>query len=282
MGTPWSWMWLAGCGTGLTSIGSMARVFITGSADGLGLELGRQLQARGREVVLHGRSADRAAQAAAAVPGAHGTVAGDLASVRETKQLAGQAHELGPFDAVVHNAGVGFRGGREVTEDGVEHVFAVNVLAPYVLTGLLPAPRLIYLSSGLHHRGDPDLEDLSWEGRPWNPMQAYCDSKLLDVALAFAVARRWPEVISDAVEPGWIATKMGGSGAPGTLEEGVQTQLWLLRSGAPEAQQSGQLFSHCAPTPANPRAHDAALQEELLDVCQRVSGVSLPDAVTAR
>jgi hypothetical protein len=108
------------------------------------------------------------------------------------------------------------------------------------------------------------------------------EGKLLDVALAFAVARRWPEVISDAVEPGWIATKMGGSGAPGTLEEGVQTQLWLLRSGAPEAQQSGQLFSHCAPTPANPRAHDAALQEKLLDVCQRVSGVSLPDAVTAR
>ncbi len=260
----------------------MARVLITGSADGLGLELGRQLQARGDEVVLHGRSAARVAQAATAVPGAHGTVAGDLASVAETRQIAEQAHELGPFDAVVHNAGVGFRERREVTEDGVEHVFAVNVLAPYILTGLLAARSHIYLSSGLHERGNPDLGDLAWERRGWNPMQAYCDSKLLDVALAFAVARRWPEAISNAVEPGWIATKMGGSGAPGTLEEGVQTQLWLLTSEAPEAQQSGELFSRCAPTAANPRAHDTALQERLLDVAERVSGVSLPDSVTAR
>jgi NAD(P)-dependent dehydrogenase (short-subunit alcohol dehydrogenase family) len=253
----------------------MARVLITGSADGLGLELGRELDSGGHEVVLHGRSAERAAQAAAAVPGALGAVAGDLASVSETRQLAEQAEKLGPYDGVVHNAGVGFRDTRQVTEDGVEHVFAVNVLAPYVLTALVPAPRLIYLSSGLHQRGHPDLGDLAWERR-WNPMQAYCDSKLLDVVLAFAVARRWPAVISSAVEPGWIATKMAGPGAPGTLEEGAQTQLWLLTGEAREAQRSGQLFSDRAPVAAHPRAGDIALQDQLLAVCERVSGVSLP------
>jgi NAD(P)-dependent dehydrogenase (short-subunit alcohol dehydrogenase family) len=155
----------------------MARVFITGSADGLGLELGRQLQAGGHEVVLHGRSPERAAQAAGAVPGSYGSLAGDLSSLQETKDLAAQAADLGSFDAVVHNAGLGFRERRAATEDGVEHVFAVNVLAPYVLTALLPVSRLVYLSSGLHQRGQPDLDDLAWEHRRWNPMQAYCDSK---------------------------------------------------------------------------------------------------------
>lgn len=254
----------------------MARVLITGSADGLGLELGRELAAGGHEVVLHGRSAERAADAAAAVPGALGAVAGDLASVSQTTDLARQARELGPYDGVVHNAGVGFREPRRVTEDGVEHVFAINVLASYVLTALVPAPRLIYLSSGLHQRGDPDLHDLAWERRSWDAMQAYCDSKLLDVVLAFAVARLWPRVISSAVEPGWIATKMAGVGAPGTLDEGVQTQLWLLTSGAAEAQRSGQLFSRRAPVSAHPRAADAAFQDQLLAVCEQVSGVSLP------
>jgi NAD(P)-dependent dehydrogenase (short-subunit alcohol dehydrogenase family) len=259
----------------------MARMLITGSADGLGLELGRELDADGHEVVLHGRNPERAAQGRAAVPGAIGSLPGDLSSVAQTQRLAEQTRELGPYDAVVHNAGLGFRERRAITEDGVEHVFAVNVLAPYVLTALLRAPRLVYLSSGLHQRGQPDLADLAWEHRQWNPMQAYCDSKLLDVALAFAVARRWPEVISSAVEPGWIATKMGGSGAPGTVSEGVQTQLWLVTGDDPDAQHSGQLFHDLGPTPAN-RREDRGLQDQLLAVCAQVSGVSLPESAPSR
>jgi NAD(P)-dependent dehydrogenase (short-subunit alcohol dehydrogenase family) len=254
----------------------MARVLITGSADGLGLELGRALDADGHEVVLHGRSPERAAQARAAVPGASGSVAGDLASVTQTKQLGARAHELGPYDAVVHNAGLGFREQRAVTEDGVEHVFAVNVLAPYILTAVIAAPRLIYLSSGLHRRGDPDLDDPAWEHRRWNPMQAYCDSKLLDIALAFAVAGRWPGALANAVEPGWIATKMGGPGAPGTLDEGVATQRWLATSDDPAATQSGRLFYERRSEEPSPLAKDVGLQDTLLAVCEQVSGVSLP------
>ena len=253
----------------------MSRVFITGSADGLGLELGRELVDDGHEVVLHGRSPERAAQAQAVVPGAAGALAGDLASVAETKQLAGAAQELGTCDAVIHNAGLGYRERHTVTADGVEHVFAVNVLAPYILTALVPARRLVYLSSGLHQRGNPRLDDLAWETRRWNPMQAYCDSKLLDIALALGVARRWPEVISHAVEPGWIATKMGGRGAPGTLDEGVQTQLYLL-SGEGAARPSGRLYNRSRAIDANPRAADVRLQDRLIEVCGRVSDVPLP------
>jgi NAD(P)-dependent dehydrogenase (short-subunit alcohol dehydrogenase family) len=250
----------------------MARVFITGSADGLGLELA----ADGHEVVLHGRSPERAAQAQGAVPGAVDALPGDLASVAETRELAARARQLGPYDAVVHNAGLGYRERHTVTADGVEHVFAVNVLAPYVLTALVPARRLLYLSSGLHQRGNPRLDDLAWETRRWNPMQAYCDSKLLDTALAFAVAQRWPEVIAAAVEPGWIATKMGGSGAPGTLAEGVDTQRWLATSDDAAADTSGRLLHERRVQEPSPLAQDAGLQGQLIEVCAQVSGVDLP------
>src|SRR5689334_20886298 len=112
----------------------MARAFITGSADGLGLELARRLQAAGHEVVLHGRDQQRARDARAALPHALGAVSGDLASVAQTRRLSESANQLGPYDLVVHNAGVYRRARPELTEDGVEHTFGVNVLAPYVLT----------------------------------------------------------------------------------------------------------------------------------------------------
>jgi NAD(P)-dependent dehydrogenase (short-subunit alcohol dehydrogenase family) len=257
-------------------------VLITGSADGLGLELGRELAEDGHEVVLHGRSEQRASEAAAAIPGAMAAVAGDLSSVADTCRLAERAEDHGPFDAVVHNAGLGYRESRRVTDDGVEHVFAVNVLAPYVLTALVPAPRLVYLSSGLHQRGEPRLDDLAWATRPWDPMQAYSDSKLLDVVLAFAVARRWPEAFAGAVDPGWIATKMGGAGAPGTLAEGVDTQRWLLTSDDPQASQSGRLFRGRREQRPHRDAESHALQDELVEVCAQASGVSLPESAPSR
>jgi len=105
------------------------------------------------------------------------------------------------------------------TVDGLPHVFATNTLVPYILTALIRKPkRLVYLSSGMHRGGDPSLKDLLWRERPWNGSSAYADSKLHDAILAFAVARRWPEVLSNAVEPGWVPTKMGGPDAPDGLE----------------------------------------------------------------
>jgi NAD(P)-dependent dehydrogenase (short-subunit alcohol dehydrogenase family) len=167
----------------------MSKLLITGSSDGLGLMAARRLLAAGHEVILHARNEARARDAQTAVPSAHGMVIGALASVAETRGLAAQANRLGPFDAVIHNAGVGDRGRRIETVDGLEHIFAINVLAPYLLTALIERPkRLVYLSSGMHRGGDPDLTDLQWKRRRWNGTQAYSDSKLFDAVLAFALA----------------------------------------------------------------------------------------------
>jgi NAD(P)-dependent dehydrogenase (short-subunit alcohol dehydrogenase family) len=115
----------------------MSRVLITGSAQGLGLLAARQLIERGHEVVLHGRNPARARDARGAAPGAAGVVVGDLGSIEQTRQVAAQANASGRFDAVIHNAGVYRERARVETVDGLAHVFAVNVLAPYLLTALI-------------------------------------------------------------------------------------------------------------------------------------------------
>jgi NAD(P)-dependent dehydrogenase (short-subunit alcohol dehydrogenase family) len=254
----------------------VARVFITGSADGLGKVTAQRLVAAGHEVVLHARQSLRAQDAAAAVPGARTVLIGDLTSVAETKALAEQANALGRFDAVIQNAAVGYGEPHVGTEDGVERVFAVNVLAPYVLAALLERPgRMIFLGSGMHSGGEPDLSDLAWKRRGWNGSKAYADSKLLDIALAFALAQLWPEVRCNAVDPGWVPTKMGGPSAPGDLGQGVATQVWLAVSDDPSAQVSGRYFHHQALRDAHPTASDPRLQDELLRVCAQVSGVRL-------
>src|SRR4030088_3851530 len=195
----------------------MARIFITGSADGLGQLAARRLVALGHDVVLHGRNRDRAVQALRAVPGARTALDGDLASIEATRALARQANEAGPFQAIIHNAGVYHSGAeRRETVDGLDDIFAINALAPYLLTALIQGPRrLIYMTSGLHQSGNADVRDLQWRQRRWNGSQAYADSKLFDLVLAFAVARLWPHVLSNAVDPGWARTKMGGPPPPG-------------------------------------------------------------------
>jgi NAD(P)-dependent dehydrogenase (short-subunit alcohol dehydrogenase family) len=256
----------------------MSRIFITGSADGLGRLAALRLVGQGHRVILHGRSEERARQAITAVPGAESVLVGDLASLRETKHLAVQVNDAGPVDAVIHNAGLGYRGDhRVVTEDGLSQLFAVNTLAPYVLTALiLRPPRLIYLSSGLHRSGDTSLDDLNWEQRPWNGMQAYSDTKLHDAMLASAVARRWPGGLANALEPGWVATKMGGPGAPDDLEAGAETQAWLAVSEEPGARVSGKYFFHLKEKKPHPAVHQVELQDKLLAACARLSGVAFP------
>ena len=255
----------------------MTKVLITGSADGLGLMAARLLIDGGHAVTLHARDEARASEALSAAPGAAGVLTGDLASIRQTRALADHANAAGPFDAVIHNAGVGYREPLRVeTEDGLAHVFQINVLAPYLLTALIAAPtRLVYLSSGLHRSGDPALEDLQWRRRDWNGMQAYSDSKLFDVVLAFAVARRRPATLSNALEPGWVATKMGGPGAPDDLDQGAETQVWLAVSDDPDAAVSGRYFYHRRLREAHPAASDAEVQDELLHACEHITGTAL-------
>jgi NAD(P)-dependent dehydrogenase (short-subunit alcohol dehydrogenase family) len=256
----------------------MARILITGSADGLGLMAAQLLAAQHHEVVLHARNPSRTVDARAALPGAAAVITGDLSTVDGMGQVADAANAAGPYQAVIHNAGIGYREPRRtVTVDGLSQLFAVNVLAPYLLTALIEMPpRLVYLSSGMHRGGNPNLDDLQWEHRTWSGAQAYSDSKLLDVVLAFAVARRRPDVLSNALEPGWVATKMGGPGAPDDLSLAPVTQAWLAVSDDADALVSGCYFRYQHLRQTNPAAHDTHLQDRLVEVCAALTGTALP------
>jgi len=233
---------------------------------------------QGHAVVLHARNEKRGQEALAAVPGAEAVVIGDLASIAQTRAVAEQVNGLGSFDAVIHNAAIGYREPQRIaTEDGLPQVFAVNTLAPYILTALIKKPkRLVYLSSGLHRNGDANLKDLAWEHRPWQGQQAYSDTKLHDVLLAFAVARRWQDILSNALEPGWVPTKMGGAGAPDDLDAGHRTQVWLAVSDDPAAKVTGEYFYHMRLRAPIPVSRDVERQEQLLDACKGFSGIDLP------
>jgi NAD(P)-dependent dehydrogenase (short-subunit alcohol dehydrogenase family) len=254
----------------------VAHVFITGSSDGLGLMAARILIDQGHEVVLHGRNEGRSRDALAAAAGAGGAVSGDLSTIAGARTVADAVNKLGRCDAVIHNAGIGYRERRVEMEPGVPSVFAVNVLAPYILTALIERPkRLIYLSSGMHRGVRPRMDDLLWTKRSWSGSSAYAETKLCDVLLAFAVARRWKDVKANALEPGWVATKMGGRSAPDDLQQGCVTQAWLATSEDESAQTSGGYFYHQCPRAPNPIAADLRTQEELLAECGRISDIRL-------
>lgn len=256
----------------------MARVFITGSSDGLGLHAGQRLVEQGHSVVLHARNTKRAEDARRALPRAEAVIVGDFNALAGIHEVARAANATSQFDAVIHNAGVYDLPSRSATADGLELTFSVNVLAPYVLTATMTRPdRLIYLSSGLHRSGEPNLGDPQWTKRRYSGMQAYCDSKLAVVALCNAVARLWPKVIATSVEPGWVATKMGGPSAPDDLALGSVTQAWLAVSDEPGALKSGGYFFHQDAKATHPAVDDISFQNALLDYCKSLSGVAITE-----
>lgn len=189
----------------------------------------------------------------------------DLSNIEETKQLAVKVNALGKFDAVIHNAGV--------YQTSAEKIFTVNTLAPYILTCLIERPqRLIYLSSGMHLDGHSKLQNL----RTNISRITYSDSKLHVLILCMAVARKWPEVYANAVDPGWVPTKMGGPGAPDDLKKGYETQVWLAVSGDRRAKVSGRYFHHEKEARYNPEADDVQLQERFVSSCEEMTGVRFP------
>jgi NAD(P)-dependent dehydrogenase (short-subunit alcohol dehydrogenase family) len=241
----------------------MARVFITGSADGLGQMAATLLVNQGHQVVLHARNAARASEALDKVPRAETVLIADISTIEETKQLAAEVNALGSFDAIIHNAGV-YRATSKM-------ILTVNTLAPYILTCLIEKPkRLIYLSSGMHTSGDASIERLTSN-------TSYSDSKLQVLMLAMAAARKWPDVYSNAVDPGWVATKMGGTGAPDDLDKGAETQAWLAVGNDNNAKVSGHYFYHQKQKQYLPLASDVTKQEKLLSVCEQMTGVHFPE-----
>jgi NAD(P)-dependent dehydrogenase (short-subunit alcohol dehydrogenase family) len=252
----------------------VASVFITGSTDGLGLAAARTLLDEGHEVVLHARSRKRAGVLSDVVPRSKGVAIGDLSSAVETRAVADQVNALGRMDAVIHNAGIYLESARDTTPEGHARTLAVNVLAPYMLTAWIDRPdRLIYLSSGLHREGGGSLDDIDWTRRRWNASRAYSESKLYLTAFALAVARRWPDVLSNAVDPGWVPTKMGGPGATDDLEEGHLTQTWLAVSEDPEAKVSGGYWHHRKRKAPAAEALDPDFREKVIEKLKELTGV---------
>ena len=243
----------------------MARIFITGSADGLGQLAAKELISQGHKVVLHARNEKRGREALAQLPGAETVVTGDLSDIEETIQLAPKVNALGRFDAIIHNAGV--------YTVPPQQLFIVNTLAPYILTSLIQRPkRIIYLSSDMYQGGDAKLDSFKTDISSIN----YSDTKLHVLLLCKAVARKWSDVYANAVNPGWVPTKMGGSGAPDDLQKGYQTQVWLAASNDDKAKVSGHLFYHQKEKSTNSEVDDIKLQDEFIDVCQEVTGISFP------
>lgn len=257
---------------------SMSRIFITGSSDGIGQAGAKLLADQGHKVYLHARNETRAKEAHAAVPKATAVVIGDLSTIASAKTLAETANRHGPFDTIIHNAGLGPSQPDSKTPDGFQSTFAVNTLAPYILTALMARPkRLLYLSSQLHSSGSASLDDITWTSRPWSAMQAYSDSKLHDILLAKAVARAWSDVQSCAMDPGWIKTKMGGGGAPG--EVGTPGKAMAdFASGESKivGEGSGVYFNPQGVREPRKEAESEEKQEELMGILEKLSGVRFP------
>lgn len=242
----------------------MAKIFITGSSDGLGLLAAKSLIQKGHQVTLHARNKARIEELKLTTPQAHDVVVGDLSLIEETRRLAEELNKRESFDVVIHNAGV-YQAPRKT-------IFLVNTLAPYMLTALMHRPnRLIYLSSGMHRQGKFNRHDFEKEVSE----TSYSNSKLHVLMLSNAVARKWKTVLSNSVDPGWVPTKMGGSGAPDDLQKGYETQVWLATSDDESATVTGRYFFHKKQTVFNEIASDASKQDELLKACEALTGVAL-------
>ena len=240
----------------------MARVFITGSADGLGRAAAETLLDDGHEVVVHARNGDRLTALRDLSERGATSVVGDLSDLEQTRAIAGDVNRLGRMDAVIHNAGV-YTG---------QHVLPVNIVAPYLLTALIDRPqRLVYLSSSEHRSGRARVTGVDWSGRT---SRSYADSKLFVTTLAAAVARLWADVFSNAVDPGWVPTKMGGAGAPDDLRLGHLTQEWLATSDDAEARTSGGYWHHQRRVEPHPSVNDHRFQDQLLEDLARFTSVS--------
>ncbi|MFG1956672.1 SDR family NAD(P)-dependent oxidoreductase [Nonomuraea sp. NPDC049028] len=241
----------------------MSRILVTGSADGLGRAAADALLSAGHDVVVHARNRERAAGLDALVErGAH-LVVGDFTERDAVRRIAAELNEAEPLDAVIHNAGV-WSG---------PAVMPVNIIAPYLLTALVRGPRrLVYLSSSSHFDGRPSLTGVDWRGQSAG---SYSDSKLFVTTLAAAVARLRPGVPSNAVDPGWVPTRMGGPSAPDDLELGHQTQEWLASSGEPEALTTGGYWYHRQRLQPHHAVHDEAFQDRLLQRLAEETGTAL-------
>jgi len=218
----------------------MTKILITGSTEGLGYLAAKQLLQDGNDGVLHARNQQRAHDVLEKLPVRTKVVIGDLGVRSEVESIAKQANEIGNFDAVIFNAGI------DSTDSNL--TFKVNDLAPYLLTALLNKPkRIIYLSSSMHRGAGLDIANL-------NGTTTYSSSKLQILLLTKTLARLYPDISINAVDPGWVPTRMGGSMAPDDLTAGYATQVWLATN---DTQVTGEYLHHLKQNPYDHRVDDA-------------------------
>lgn len=241
----------------------MTRILVTGSTTGVGRATAAALLEGGHDVVVHARSQERLAAVEDLLDAGAASVVGDLGDPEQVRGIAEQAQRLGPLDAVIHNAGV----------IAGPALLPVNVVAPYLLTALLPAPRLVYLSSSMHRGGRPDLSSADWSGA--TESVSYSDTKLLVTALMAAVARLRPDVLANAVDPDWVPTRMGGPDAAEDLDLAHVTQAWLATTQDPEALSSGGYWHHGRVEQTHPAVHDELFQHELITALAEHTGTHL-------
>src|SRR4051812_44751749 len=227
----------------------MARVFIPGSADGLGRAAAHTLLDDGHEVVVHACNNDRLTAVRDLVDAGAAAVVGDLSDLEQTRGIAEQVNHLGPLDAVIHNAGV-YRG---------PQAMPVNIVAPYLLTALIDRPpRLIYLSSSEHRSGRARLTGIDWSGQTTGS-RSYPDSKLFATTLAAAVARLWPEVFSNAVDPGWVPRGWADPVRPTICGSGTSRRSGLRPARIPTRAPPGATgITSAASSPIPPSATAAS------------------------
>lgn len=239
----------------------MAKIFITGSSTGLGALVAKDLIKMGNEVYLHARNKKRSEDALKENPNAAGVVIGDLSDLDQVKDIAKQVNDLGRMDAVIENAGV-YSNDSKLTA-------RVNVETPYMLTAMIRKPkRIIYVDSGMHKGASLDINNLESN-------LSYSASKMALMLLTEYVARIWPDVITNAVDPGWVPTRMGGTDANDDLKGGYAGQVWLATSNDKQALESGNCYYHLKLEDYDKRADDYNLQDKLIEKLRKLTGIIL-------
>ncbi|MQS75535.1 SDR family NAD(P)-dependent oxidoreductase [Companilactobacillus halodurans] len=240
----------------------MAKIFVTGSTTGLGFLIAKDLIAKGNEVILHARNDAKKTKVEKELPKAKAVVVGDLSSISEVKSIADQVNKLGTMDAIIQNAGV-YNNDSKMT-------FDVNVLAPYLLTALINKPkRMVYTSSGMHQGSSLNLDDLENE-------TSYSSSKLQVILLMKQVAKKWPDVAVNSVDPGWVPTRMGGKFANDDLTMGYTTQIELATAEKYQ-KTTGHDFHHLRIASYDKRIDDEKIQTEFIEKLVEMTGIKIPD-----
>jgi NAD(P)-dependent dehydrogenase (short-subunit alcohol dehydrogenase family) len=276
-------------------------VLVTGGTGGIGLATAAGLAGLGARVGIVGRDATRAQAAAERIRKAGGDVdvfTADLSAQREVRRLAEQARAAYPrLDVLVNNVG-GYWATRHTTEDGLERTFAVNHLAPFLLTHLLldrlrsAAPaRVVTVSSGAQAMGRIDFDDLQGE-RSYSGQRAYNQSKLANVLFTYELARRLEGsgVTANALHPGVVRTAFGQEDSRGWMRlmlpvvrpfmkspaRGAETSIHLASSPDVEGV-SGQYFAGSRPKSSSRASYDTAIAARLWQTSADLVGLSAAD-----